>query len=648
VGGNVYITGVSWPLNDTFRTRIHILKYSPSGQLLWHVFEDPPSFSMEASVTTDGSGNVYATWPLDEHHEWKIVKYTCLELATSGKSMLIENDNEDWYKIGAQEALKVKATITQTSGTNFDLYLYDGNLTEIDSETSDSLQTKTVEAPPATSNTWYIMVGKPVEAEADHYLLTIKIENQNDMGLFREAPNSLTNAEWDGRLNFKRSENITDTGWLLPPADSIDVYAYDVAKDQILTVSAALPPNDFGLEQFNTSKDWTGTWIEEEPKYRKIVEASGISYTEVFTGISLEGHTTPAGGSVGHYLLSIGVENQNDANSGSDAGDDAATALPLGEFTNGRIAFSGISGTREDFVDDRDVYKIRPLADEISIMKVVVDLNPNFDPVGTKLSLVDSSLGDSYEDSPDSPKDSCLKVLRPVIGGQDYYIDLVVDSFGMMHVVPYQMKIYLDSALPSVAITSPAAGETVPATAKITVDASDANGIENVEFYVDGKLEYTATAPTPTRVLLSDNFNDDDYSGWTVESGSWAVEGGELSSSGIGDENISAGSVNWGDVIIETRVKRISGEDYAIDFRWDDGSNHYRMQTWDDYNTLRLHKMYSGGYKQLAWADLTGIDPTTWHTWKIEANGPNIRLRVHVLLEHETGVGQSYRQSPHD
>jgi len=127
---------------------------------------------------------------------------------------------------------------------------------------------------------------------------------------------------------------------------------------------------------------------------------------------------------------------------------------------------------------------------------------------------------------------------------------------------------------------------------------------------------------------LSSSFNNGTYAGWTVSTGSWTVLNGELSSSGTGDEDISAGQTSWALNLVQSRVKILSGQDVSIDFLWDGGGNHYRMQTWDAYQTLRLYKSQAGVYTQLAYSTLSGIVGSRWHTWGIAVSGGTIRLFI--------------------
>jgi len=80
--------------------------------------------------------------------------------------------------------------------------------------------------------------------------------------------------------------------------------------------------------------------------------------------------------------------------------------------------------------------------------------------------------------------------------------------------------------------------------------------------------------------------------------------------------------------LVQSRIKILAGQDVSIDFLWDGGGNHYRMQTWDAYQTLRLYKSQAGVYTQLAYVSLSGIMASQWHTWRIAVSGGTIRLYV--------------------
>ncbi|MBU7029173.1 MAG: DUF1080 domain-containing protein [Theionarchaea archaeon] len=143
-------------------------------------------------------------------------------------------------------------------------------------------------------------------------------------------------------------------------------------------------------------------------------------------------------------------------------------------------------------------------------------------------------------------------------------------------------------------------------------------------------------------MLLSDNFDDSSYQGWSIIYGDWRVVQGQLFSYGSG--YITTGSSTWTDYSVEVRVFiYANSDDVAIDFRWDGGSNRYRMQTWDRYDTLRLYKGNSSGYEELSHANLAGMNLQGWHKWKAMVVGNTIRLYVdNTLVIHYVDMDNPY------
>ncbi len=72
---------------------------------------------------------------------------------------------------------------------------------------------------------------------------------------------------------------------------------------------------------------------------------------------------------------------------------------------------------------------------------------------------------------------------------------LTVRVFDPWGAAAYQVtKVVFDNTGPAVVLTSPPSGATIRGTTTITADASDANGVAGVAFYVDGALLGTSTA----------------------------------------------------------------------------------------------------------------------------------------------------------
>lgn len=75
-------------------------------------------------------------------------------------------------------------------------------------------------------------------------------------------------------------------------------------------------------------------------------------------------------------------------------------------------------------------------------------------------------------------------------------------------------------------------------------------------------------------VLFSDNFSDGNLDGWTIESGNWFVNNGNLVGSKSGRAfggRINTGSSEWDNYAIELDVNNQQGIDEGIGFRYTPG-----------------------------------------------------------------------------
>jgi hypothetical protein len=135
--------------------------------------------------------------------------------------------------------------------------------------------------------------------------------------------------------------------------------------------------------------------------------------------------------------------------------------------------------------------------------------------------------------------------------------------------------------------------------------------------YYDGSWHPISTTK------LYDDFNDGNYNGWTVGSGTWSVTNGELSDSGSGGaEYINTNWNGWNSNDYVSVNIKLSGVDIWVKIF--DGSNEYYFQTWDGYNTLHL---YVNGVNTKS-AALAGISPSNWNTWKIKQVGSTIEIYI--------------------
>jgi len=125
-------------------------------------------------------------------------------------------------------------------------------------------------------------------------------------------------------------------------------------------------------------------------------------------------------------------------------------------------------------------------------------------------------------------------------------------------------------------------------------------------------------------VLTPLNFFDDfseDLSQWTVVSGTWAIESGELNGDYSGFGLCVAGHASWTNITLESRVMgKGDVRDTGIIFRYQDSANYYCLYI-NGYH-LRVMKMIGGGatYPSGWYVPLT-TSPNTWYTLKVILTG---------------------------
>jgi hypothetical protein len=131
-----------------------------------------------------------------------------------------------------------------------------------------------------------------------------------------------------------------------------------------------------------------------------------------------------------------------------------------------------------------------------------------------------------------------------------------------------------------------------------------------------------------------DDFNDNNYNGWTVDAGMWGVLNGELNTSGGGGEEVI--HTNWNgwnsNDYLSANIKIPSGNDVWLSLRNDSGINYY-VQTYDGYKTLQLYITDEAGYYHAKSVDISalGINPNNWNSWRIEQKGSDMLAYINGI-----------------
>jgi prepilin-type N-terminal cleavage/methylation domain-containing protein len=129
-----------------------------------------------------------------------------------------------------------------------------------------------------------------------------------------------------------------------------------------------------------------------------------------------------------------------------------------------------------------------------------------------------------------------------------------------------------------------------------------------------------ATARPIVEGMLLDDFNDGNYNGWTVESGTWSAATGELYHS----KNTNTGQIlrseTWGDMVYEAKIKVTSGQSPYLVFRYYDTQNFYllNLRTIDDQ--LRFSKYQNGVFSTTAQVN-RALDNDVWYMVRVVVTG---------------------------
>jgi len=257
--------------------------------------------------------------------------------AGSGTGYIDSTDTYDYYKVSVTSGQTVRVNMTPPYGSDFDISLYDTNQLQVDSSTLGGSQTDAVDGTAAASGYFYINVYR--YSGSGIYSMTVTVTGgatQNDMGTGTDASNSLSAAT--------TIPAGTGIGYI-DSTDTDDYYKVSVNSGQTVSVSLTPPyGSDFDLYLYDTSQSYIDSSTlggSQTDMVEGTAIASGYFYIRVYKW----------SGS-GIYSLSItvtGGTTQNDANSGTDAGNsfDQALRISAGSFT-GYI----------DSTDTYDYYKV--------------------------------------------------------------------------------------------------------------------------------------------------------------------------------------------------------------------------------------------------------------------------------------------------
>jgi len=348
---------------------IDVYRYSGSGIYSLTVTESGSNTQDDMSSGADAGGSLDTATAIS---------------AGTGSGYVDSSDTADYYKVSVSSGQTIQASLTPPTGSDFDLYLYDTNQTQVDSSSYGGSQTDTVDGTASASGYFYIYVYR--YSGQGIYSLTVTTTGgtatQNDMGTGTDAGGSLSAA-----TTISAGSGIGYVG----STDTYDYYKVSVSSGQTIQASLTPPSGaDFDIVLYDTNQTWTDSSSyggSQTDTVEGTATSSGYFYIEVdqFSGSGI-------------YSLTItvtGGTSQNDMSSGADAGGslDTATAISAGTGS-GYI----------DSSDTADYYKVSVSSGQTVMASLTPPSGADFDIklYDTSQTQVDSSsLGGSQTDSGD-------------------------------------------------------------------------------------------------------------------------------------------------------------------------------------------------------------------------------------------------------
>jgi hypothetical protein len=173
-------------------------------------------------------------------------------------------------------------------------------------------------------------------------------------------------------------------------------------------------------------------------------------------------------------------------------------------------------------------------------------------------------------------------------------------------------------------------------------------------------------APDAPAALLSDDFEDGNADGWTVQSGDWAVMReystyrvvytgtSPTSRRSYITETTVPGSSAWTDYVVQTRFNTDSstadnGFPWII-ARWQNSNNYYYLGIEGD-GDVRIRKYVNGSSSTLGNVAALGLAKDTWYTATLEVSGsttPTLRAYIDgtLVLTSTDDTGSPFLAGP--
>jgi hypothetical protein len=318
----------------------------------------------------------------------------------------VHKGEEDWYKFEILSGHILKLALTP--GGEADTL----EINIIDSNRGDSWNIHNIVPPSvatfdrimssASTGTYYLQIMPGYSGSGGSYTLDLSWEPQNDANQGQDAGDDADRAL---TIPLEMEAPVTIPG-LVGNLDEVDWYKFDLPNSGILNL--AFSPHgkadvfNIILYDSNRGEIWNEHLVEPPASVPLNLmmnsSSGGIYYVEVEPSLK---------GGQGRYALDLSLQNQNDASTGSDAGDEPVQGIEIGADQ----ALTGIVGDLDDF----DCYKFTPVVGQI------VSFTPGEETNGMGIQLFNADIREIWHENRVGPTINKTFQLDEVSGGPYYF-----------------------------------------------------------------------------------------------------------------------------------------------------------------------------------------------------------------------------------
>ena len=409
VGGSyVYVNVDSYYSEGDYNLTISF--FSTSGQP--GSIQDDAGSGMDAGDTLDMALNLSVPTSGANYSGW--VDYTW--------------DANDYYAVDVPANWTTWASLDWNNSADLlDLFLYSSSGSAIDSSLFENPEEVSGNGSSVSGTTVYYRVQAwTSNAASINYTLTINFANLSDTPAFNQNDaNSGGDAGNDFATALNLSGNGTYYGWISDTADNNDLYAVQVPP--MYAIEAELfwnnSANDFDLALYDAAQNMIDSSVAGNPESVQS-GTTNVSNTTVFVLVQSSSGWWGSGGE-GNYTLNISFVNQssvpglnqNDANSGGDAGDSLSNATTI----NATPVYSYWEGYVDDNDDVYDYYTVFVPTDH----GITVEMSPGYSAsTWFTLSLLDSTQSTVDYDYYSHPQEVSTNGTGAYLGGTNAYLEV--------------------------------------------------------------------------------------------------------------------------------------------------------------------------------------------------------------------------------